>query len=213
MLSRSRSGQGDAGVSTIEPTPFRITICGLEELAGSREVEATHVLSILDPGWPEPEALRSFDVHRRLKLHFHDVIEPLPGWIAPERWDVELLLAFGRDLGAVEPEAGEDPTYPHLLVHCHAGVSRSTAAAILILAQRDPGQPAEHAMLQVVRQRPRAWPNLRMIEFGDELLGRGGEIVTAVRAHYRRALDREPWLAEAMIDGGRGREVAAAHRF
>ncbi len=197
-------------MSRFEPIPLRITVCGLEELAGPRAIDATHVLSIMDPGWPEPEALRAFDVHRRLRLHFHDVIEPTQGWIAPERWDVELLLAFGRDLGANRPEGAAELTQLHLLVHCHAGVSRSTAAAILLLAQHEPGQPAEHAILEVVRQRPRAWPNLRMIEFGDALLGRDGEIVAAVHAHYRMALDREPWLAEAMIDNGRGREVAAA---
>jgi len=194
----------------IVPKPFRITVCGLEELAGPRAVDATHVLSIMDPGWPEPETLRSFDVHRRLKLRFHDVIDPSPGWIAPERWDVELLLAFGRDLGTVPPEAGEEAAHPHLLVHCHAGVSRSTAAAILLLAQRDPVMPAEDAVFEVVRLRPQAWPNLRMIEIGDALLGRDGEIVAAVGALYRMALHREPGLAEAMIGGGRGREVDAA---
>ncbi len=197
-------------VSSTARTPFRITVCGLDELAGHRARNVTHILSILDPGWPEPEALHAFDVHRRLKLHFHDVIEPLPGWIAPERWDLELLLAFGRDLGAIPSETGEEPTYPHLLVHCHAGVSRSTAAAILILAQRDPARPARDAVGEVIRARPRAWPNLRMIELGDALLGRRGEIVAAVRTLYRLVLAREPWLAEAMIDGGRGREVAAA---
>jgi predicted protein tyrosine phosphatase len=197
-------------VSRTQPTPFRITVCGLEELAGRGALDATHVLSILDPGWPEPEALRTFDVHRRLKLHFHDVIEPQPGWIAPERWDVELLLAFGRDLGPARSEIGEVAAHPHLLVHCHAGVSRSTAAAILLLAQRDPVMPAEDAVFEVVRLRPQAWPNLRMIELGDAALGRDGEIVAAVGALYRMALDRDPGLAEAMIGGGRGREVAAA---
>jgi predicted protein tyrosine phosphatase len=162
----------------------------------------THVLSILDPGTPEPESLSSFEVHRRLRLRFHDVIESQPGWLAPERWDVELLLSFTRGL------------YPsqetHLLVHCHAGVSRSTAAATLVLAQTRPDRPADEVLQEIVRLRPRAWPNLRILEFGDEILGRGGEIVEAARAHYRRAIEREPWLADAMIEGGRGREVAAA---
>ena len=130
------------------------------------------------------------------------MIESQPGWIAPERWDVELLLAFSRDL-AVSEEA-------HLLVHCHAGVSRSTAAATLVMAQARPDRPADEVLREVVRLRPRAWPNLRILEFGDEILGRRGEIIEAARAHYRRALEREPWLAEAMIDGGRGREVVAA---
>jgi predicted protein tyrosine phosphatase len=194
------------GVTETMPVPFRITVCGLDELAAHASAGATHILSILDPGWPEPEILRAFAVHQRLRLHFHDVIEPLPGWTAPERWDVELLLAFGRDvIGA----AGAD-TGAHLLVHCHAGVSRSTAAAILILAQRHADRPADEAVAEVARLRPRAWPNLRILELGDAALGRGGEIVSAVRTQYRRVLTREPQLAEAMIGGGRGREIAAA---
>jgi len=142
-----------------------------------------------------------FGLDRRLKLRFHDVIEAYPGWIAPQRWDVELLLAFARGIGASRET--------HLLIHCHAGVSRSTAAATLVLAQSCPQRPAWEALEAVVRRRPRAWPNLRMLEFGDEILGRDGEIVEAAAAHYRRALERDPWLAEAMIDGGRRREVAA----
>jgi predicted protein tyrosine phosphatase len=182
--------------------PFEVTICGIDELECHCAGGITHVLSILDPGWPEPDSLSAFNLDRRLRLRFHDVIESQPGWIAPERWDVELLLAFSRGL-AVSKE-------PHLLVHCHAGVSRSTAAATLVMAQTCPDRAADELLREIVRLRPRAWPNLRILELGDEILGRRGEIVEAVRAHYRRALEREPWLAEAMIDGGRGREVAAA---
>jgi predicted protein tyrosine phosphatase len=182
--------------------PFQLTICGIDELACHCAGRVTHVLSILDPGTPEPEPLSVFDINRRLRLRFHDVIEAQPGWIAPERWDVELLLAFSRDLDRLHA--------PHLLIHCHAGVSRSTAAASLVLAQSCPERSGEEVLGEVVRLRPRAWPNLRMLELGDEILGRRGEIVGAARAHYRRALEREPWLADAMIEGGRGREVAAA---
>jgi predicted protein tyrosine phosphatase len=181
--------------------PFQLTICGIDELACHCAAGVTHVLSILDPDSPEPEPLSIFEVHRRLRLRFHDVIESQPGWIAPERWDVELLLTFARDLGA---------SGTHLLIHCHAGVSRSTAAATLVLAQRRPEQLAEEVLTEVVRLRPRAWPNLRILELGDDILGRNGEIVAAARAHYRRAIEREPWLADAMIEGGRGREVAVA---
>ncbi|MGH7115794.1 MAG: tyrosine phosphatase family protein [Stellaceae bacterium] len=197
-------------MTNVSMEDLKITVCGIEELAGHRARDVTHVLSILDPGWPDPEALRVFDVHRRLKLHFHDVVDDLPGWIAPERCDVDLLLAFARELGELRREPGEEPIPPHLLVHCHAGVSRSTAAAILILAQRDPARSGRDVVGRVIQLRPRAWPNLRMIEFGDALLGRDGEIVAAVRALYRLALDREPRLAEAMIENGRGREVTTA---
>ena len=184
--------------------PFQVTICGIDELGFHWETGVTHVLSILDPGWPEPEALGAFDAHRRLELRFHDVIEADPGWIAPERLDVEQLLSFGRDL--------TESRGTHLLVHCHAGVSRSTAAATLILAQARPDRPAEEVLQAVVRQRSHAWPNLRILELGDALLDRRGEIVDAARAIYRRRLEREPWMIEQMIEGGRGREVAEAGR-
>jgi len=189
-------------VAVEQLVPFQVTICGIDELECHCAGGITHVLSILDPGWPEPESLNGFSINRRLRLRFHDVIESQPGWIAPERWDVELLLAFSRDLAMSEAT--------HLLVHCHAGVSRSTAAATLVMAQARPDRPADDVLREIVRLRPRAWPNLRILELGDEILGRQGEIIEAARAHYRRALEREPWLAEAMIDGGRGREVAAA---
>jgi predicted protein tyrosine phosphatase len=184
--------------------PFQVTICGIDELGFHWEAGVTHLLSILDPGWPEPEALGAFDAHRRLELRFHDVIEAGPGWIAPERLDVEQLLSFGRNL--------TESRGTHLLVHCHAGVSRSTAAATLILAQARPDRPAEEVLQAVVRQRSHAWPNLRILELGDALLDRRGEIVDAARAIYRRRLEREPWMIEQMIEGGRGREVAEAGR-
>jgi predicted protein tyrosine phosphatase len=195
-------GAGEESVTATATAPFRLMVCGLDELARLDAGEFSHVLSILDPGWPEPEALRRFDVHRRLRLHFHDVIEPLPGLVAPECWDVDLLLAFGREIASTGGG--------RLLVHCHAGLSRSTAAAIVLLAQRHHDRPADAAVAEVARLRPRAWPNLRLLELGDAALGRGGAIVAAAREQYRRVLAAEPQLAEAMVGGGRGREVAAA---
>jgi predicted protein tyrosine phosphatase len=182
--------------------PFRLTICGIPELDEHCAAGVTHVLSILAPEMPDPEAFTAFAPHRRLTLRFHDIIEPLPDRLAPGRADVERLLSFGRELTAT-PDS-------HLLIHCQAGVSRSTAAAALILAQARPDRPARDVLDAVAQLRPRAWPNLRMLEFGDDLLGRNGEIVAAVAAIYRRVLDREPLLQEAMIDGGRSREVLAA---
>jgi len=161
------------GLFSKRQVPFQVTICGIGELGLHCEAGVTHVLSLLDPGSPEPEAFGTFDPHRRLELRFHDVIDADPGCVPPERPDVEQLLSFGRDLGSAKGG--------HLLVHCHAGVSRSTAAATLILAQARPDRPAEEALQTVVRRRPRAWPNLRILELGDALLGRRGEIIVAAR--------------------------------
>jgi predicted protein tyrosine phosphatase len=182
--------------------PFRLTICGIPELDEHCTAGVTHVLSILDPDFDDPPAFAAFPPHRRVALRFHDIIEPTPGRVAPELADVERLLAFGREL----IEAPES----HLLIHCHAGVSRSTAAATLILVQAGPDRPASAALDAVAKIRPRAWPNLRILEFGDRLLGRDGEIVAAVGAVYRRVLQHDPSFEEAMIYGGRGREVRAA---
>jgi predicted protein tyrosine phosphatase len=186
----------------IDDLPFRLTICGIPELDAHCAAGVTHVLSILDPDFDDPPAFAAFAPHHRLALRFNDIIEPEPNRLAPARADVERLLAFGREL--------IDAPDPHLLIHCHAGVSRSTASAALILAQAWPDRPASAALEAVSAIRPRAWPNLRILEFGDALLGRDGEIVAAVAAIYRRVLERDPAFREAMIDGGRGREVMAA---
>jgi predicted protein tyrosine phosphatase len=182
--------------------PFRLTICGIPELDEHCAAGVTHVLSILDPDWPDPPAFAAFPPHHRLALRFNDIIDPRPDQLAPASADVARLLAFGR-----EPDltAGS-----HLLIHCHAGVSRSTAAAALILAQARPDRAAGEVLAAVAQLRPRAWPNLRILEFGDALLGRNGELVAAVAAIYRRFLEREPTFEEAMIDAGRSREVIAA---
>src|SRR5882672_362608 len=74
--------------------------------------------------------------------------QPQPDQIAPTREDVERLLVFGREVSET-PEA-------HLLVHCRAGVSSSTAAAALILMQANPEWPASAALDAVPAIRPRA---------------------------------------------------------
>ena len=42
-------------------------------------------------------------------------------------------------------------------------------------------RPADEVLREIVGLSPRAWPNLRILELGDEILGRGGEIVEAPR--------------------------------
>jgi len=80
----------------MKPPPFSVlTICGLEELDYHSAQRVSHVLSILDPDWPEPDAFRAFDPHLRTTLHFHDAIEPGPGIVLPQKADVEAILAFG----------------------------------------------------------------------------------------------------------------------
>lgn len=184
--------------------PFRIAICGLDELPSHGETGVSHVLSILDPGWPVPDAFGGYGEHARLELRFHDVVQPVAGLEAPRPEHVQQVLAFGRDLLA------EPPGRAGLLVHCHMGVSRSTASMLLIIAQALPGASAGMLADTVLAIRPQAWPNLLITEMGDRELGRGGKLVAAVADLYRERLRQEPGWAAQMELHGRGREVALA---
>ncbi len=186
--------------------PFRISICGIEELGDHCEAGVTHVLSILDPEWPVPEVFGTYGEHAKLELRFHDVIQgDLPDRLPPTERHVADLLAFGRGLTA---EASARA--PHLLVHCHAGVSRSTASLALIMAQALPRVAADAILAHILRIRPQAWPNLRILELGDPMLERRDALAAAAAGIYREQLARRPMLADAMRAGGRQREVEAA---
>jgi predicted protein tyrosine phosphatase len=174
-----------------------LTICGIDELDGHQGRRVTHVLSILDPEWPEPSAFQAFDPHFRTTLRFHDAIEPGPGVLLPEKADVEAILAFGR--GASEG--------PRLLIHCHAGISRSTAATLMIMAQAHPHEGEHELAERLLQTRPQAWPNSRMITFADDLLDRRGRLVAATGVIYGRQLAARPELGEIMRRGNRAREV------
>ena len=182
--------------------PWGITICGIDELEGHGALRASHVLSILDPDWPVPEGFGAWGEHEKLELRFNDIIEETPGMTAPSADDVAALLAFGRDV------VGERAS--HLVVHCHAGISRSTASMTLILAQALPERSAEEILLAVHGIREKAWPNLRMIELGDAMLGRGGTLARATTRLHRLQLERRPEVGHYMSESGRTREVALA---
>ncbi len=183
---------------------MRITICGIPELGEHCEAGVTHVLSILDPGWPDPVAFLDFPPHRREALRFHDVIAPVSdATIVPSDRHIAELLEFGREVMAAGPEA-------HLLIHCHAGISRSTASAALLLAQADPARDPAEIFAEIGRLRPRAWPNLLLLELGEAALGRHGEIAPAVAAQYRRVAAADPSFALFIRDSGRRREAILA---
>lgn len=182
--------------------PFRLTVCGIEELPSHAAAGVTHLVSILDPS---REALSAFDTyapHTRIDLRFDDIVEDLPRRVAPVAAHLEEVLAFGR---RIQDTAGADD---HLLVHCHMGVSRSTAAMTLILAQARPDRHAGEALAEVVRIRPQAWPNLRMLEIGGDMLGCRAELLEALRDIYARQAAGKPEWMRFLNENHRGREVA-----
>ena len=183
-----------------EPALTLHTVCGLEELAGHGARGVSHVLSLLDPGTPEPEAFAAYGAHARTTLHFHDCLGPGEGLVPPEPEHVAAILDFGRALDG----AG------HLLVHCHYGLSRSTAALLMLFAQAEPETPAPVLVERLHALREPAWPNARMIGFADAMLGREGELSAAVRQLHARQWQGRPHLADLLRGRGRGAEVDAA---
>ena len=183
-----------------------LTICGLEELDCHSSRAVTHVLSIVDPDWPDPEAFLAYDPHHRTILRFNDIIGETPGLKAPEVGHVEAILAFGRSLA----HDAETRNEGHLLVHCHAGISRSTAAMAMLLAQVYPDEDEDRIFQQLLEIRPQAWPNSRMIGFADDRLAREGRLSLALSRLYARQLAARPHLADTMRGLGRASEVEMA---
>ncbi len=80
----------------------------------------------------------------------------------------------------------------------------------LLLAQAQPKLRADEVLAQVVHIREKAWPNLRILTFGEEQLGRQGEFTAAAGAVYRAQLERLPEIKSFFLDGGRAREIEVA---
>ncbi len=183
-----------------------LTICGISELPDQRDRSVTHVLSILDPDHPDPEAFGAYDPHHRTVLRFHDIINPLEGMIMPEPEHVAAVLRFGEEIAA----GGDGHVEGHLLVHCHMGVSRSTAAMLTLLAQTHLEENEDRLFERLTEIRPQAWPNSLMIAFADDLLSRNGRLTDALCRHYGRQIQRMPQYVQLMHDLGRSREVEMA---
>jgi predicted protein tyrosine phosphatase len=184
----------------LSSSDVRLSICGLDELAALRDHSVTHVLSILDPEWPDPAAFADWGRHSRQVIRFHDVIAEYPGYMAPTREHVAEILEFGQRI------AGDEIPVEHFLVHCHAGISRSTASLAMLLVQEKPGSEDE-VFDRLTRVRAQAWPNSRMIRFADELLGLQGRLNRGLQDHYRRQVARKPDLAAMIRRVGRDREI------
>lgn len=181
-----------------------VTICGLDELCHHSASGVTHVLSILDPGWPEPEDFWSYDRHHRTTLHFNDIILPAPDQVLPRREHVEAILGFGDALAVGGQDGG------HVLVHCHMGISRSTAAVAMLLAKAHAQAEEDFIFTRLLEVREKAWPNSLMIAHADEVLGREGRLTAALGRLYARQLERRPEIEEFMRTHGRAGEIEMA---
>jgi predicted protein tyrosine phosphatase len=66
-----------------------------------------------------------------------------------------------------------------LLVHCEAGVSRSTAMALAILVQKNGVDKLDECVQYLKKIRPQACPNPLVSEYADAFLNCGGKLESA----------------------------------
>ena len=181
------------------PLPdHRLIICGIPELSQHAMAGVSHVLSIIDTHEPVPPALEEFhDVDREL-IRFDDVVAEYPGFEACTPQHIERLLAFG--------ERAHAKADSHTLVHCHAGISRSQAAAAILMCQHAPGRE-EESFLRLLELRKHGWPNTRMVEFADQLLKRDGALLRGLQAYRIALIAAKPNLRDVIRNIGRGHEL------
>lgn len=148
---------------------MQLTVTNVDKVPGWLHRGATHVISLLHSRERNLLFLpKSFKRENWLFLDMDDVISETAE-AAPKLEQVERLLEWAKKL----------PSDAHLVVHCHAGVSRSTAAALAIKVQELGVDRVPEAIDWLLEARPQACPNPVITKFADELLGAKGELHAA----------------------------------
>lgn len=169
-----------------------LIVCGLGDLPRVLAARRpSHLVTLLDPTSmiDTPQGLLP---DRHLRLAVNDIAEPLEGMIAPDAMLVERILAFGRTWDEAAP----------MVVHCWAGISRSTASALIIACERNPARAERDIALAMRRAAPHAYPNRRIVALADDMLGRRGRLVDAVEE-----------MGDLVLNGGAGTPFDFAARY
>ncbi len=130
---------------------------------------ASRVISILSPETAFP-AFPSVQGDQHLKLSFNDVAVATVGLAAPASHDMQALLGFIRAWDRTSP----------LLIHCWAGVSRSTAAAYIATCLLNPKRDEAELAAALRAASPSATPNPLLVMLADQALGREGRMRQAI---------------------------------
>jgi predicted protein tyrosine phosphatase len=116
--------------------------------------------------------------HRHLKLAMNDIgFAGSNGLVAPSEGHVEQLITFVHSWDQAAP----------LVIHCWMGVSRSPAAAVIAVLALHPEEDDFSLAARLRKVAPHATPNSRLIEIGDRMLGRDGQLVSAIKSIGRGA--------------------------
>jgi predicted protein tyrosine phosphatase len=158
-----------------------IHVCSLARLADTIEqTGARHVVTLLgdDDRVQCPDCIPAAN---HLWLRMHDIPAPADGFVAPASDHVERLIDFVRRWDRGAP----------VVIHCWAGISRSTAAAFVSVCALAPERD-EATVAQAIRlASATACPNTRIVALADELLRRNGRMVAAVEAIGRGVVASE----------------------
>lgn len=162
-----------------------ILVCPLSQVETVVEARRpSHLITLLDPdnGMRTPKGLER---DRHFKAECHDIAEAVEGLTAPDQALVERLIAFGRGWDASSP----------ILIHCRAGISRSTATAFVLACDRNPHVAEAQIARELRRQSRFALPNPRIVALADRVLSRRGRMVDALDAMGARepAFESEPF--------------------
>jgi predicted protein tyrosine phosphatase len=155
-----------------------IHVCSLARLHETVEdTGARHVVSLIGDE-ARIERPRAVTAENHLWLRLHDISSPLDGYIMPDEEHIATLLRFVRRWDRRTP----------LVVHCYAGISRSTASAFASVCALNPHRDEESVAQGLRRASPTATPNIRIVSLADRLLGRQGRMVAAIETIGRGAL-------------------------
>ena len=147
-----------------------ILVCPLSRVATMIAVnQPARVISLLDPDWMFPELGPEY-ADRHLRLAFHDAHAPANEQTMPSSAHVRTLLAF---LATCE-------RHELLLIHCRAGIGRSTAASFIAACVAYP-EIDERKIAEALRQAsPLARPNETLVLLADREMGRDGRMHKAI---------------------------------
>ncbi len=172
MHSVETSGMAKTKTAAPSLRSTRLHVCSLaavQETIGT--AGASHLITVIN-AQSMVETPAGIDARRHLKIAVNDIVAPQPGLVHPQPEHIDEILRFARDWDHASP----------LVVHCWAGISRSTAAAFITLcALNDEGVEAEIAR-SIRAASATATPNLLMVELADQALGRRGRMVEAIDA-------------------------------
>ena len=125
----------------------------------------TSAVSLLSPDDTFPD-LSGLDPDGHHKVHLHDIREPKDGHVTPGERHVTEILGFLR---------GWSPDAP-LLVHCWAGISRSTATAFIAACLHNEHADEDAVLTAIADASPTAYPNTLIVAHADRLMGRSGRM-------------------------------------